>query len=259
MTEVNNHADMHSFKVLTLNIHKGFSAGNRRFTLDAIRNKLRESESNIVFLQEVIGEHEKHEDNLPDWPGTNQFEFLADSVWDHYAYGRNAIYQHGHHGNAILSEIPFSNSTNIDVSMLSFSQRGILHGVLKNNVHLLCVHFGLLENERKQQIANLINHIQSAIPQDQPLILAGDFNDWRKTAHRNIKQECNLTEVHEQVYSRVATTFPAFTPMLSMDRIYVRGFDIDTVEVLATRGWRELSDHCALLAELRLSNAGKVT
>ena len=258
MTEVNNNADMQTFKVLTLNIHKGFSMGNRRFPLDAIRNKLRESGSNIVFLQEVIGEHEKHEDNLPGWPGTNQFEFLADSVWDHYAYGRNAIYQHGHHGNAILSELPFSTSTNIDVSTLSFSQRGILHGVLKNKVHLLCIHFGLLEKERKHQIANLIRHIQSDIPADQPLILAGDFNDWRKTSHRELKRECKLIEVHEQIHTRVATTFPAFTPMLSMDRIYVRGFNIDSVQVLATKDWRELSDHCALLAELSLKNPGNI-
>ncbi len=256
MTEVNNHTDMHRFKVLTLNIHKGFSMGNRRFTLDAIRSKLRESGSNIVFLQEVIGEHEKHENHLPDWPGTNQFEFLADSVWSHYAYGRNAIYQHGHHGNAILSELPFSNSTNIDVSRLSFSQRGILHGVLEGGIHLLCIHFGLLENERRRQVLDLGNYIQNEIPAGQPLILAGDFNDWRKTAHRYLKQECGLTEVHEQIHARVATTFPAFTPLLSMDRIYVRGFVINSVQVLASKDWRQLSDHCALLAELNIDSAG---
>lgn len=248
---------MQSFKILTLNIHKGFSMGNRRFTLDAIRNKLRETQSNIVFLQEVIGEHEKHQTNIPEWPDSNQFEFLADSVWPHYAYGRNAIYQHGHHGNAILSEIPFSNSTNIDVSRLSFSQRGILHGQLDNGIHLLCVHLGLLENERKQQVSDLILHIQNAIPTGDPLVLAGDFNDWRKTAHRRLKKECELMEVHELLHSRLATTFPAITPMLPMDRIYVRGFDIRNVEVLRNRAWRDLSDHCALLAELDITFADR--
>ena len=138
---------MDTFKVLSLNIHKGFSLNNRRFTLDKIRSELRATGSNIVFLQEVIGEHEKHRQSVEGWPESNQFEFLADSVWDHYAYGKNAIYQHGHHGNAILSELPFETSNNIDVSLLSFSQRGILHGILQNQVHVLCVHFGLLERE----------------------------------------------------------------------------------------------------------------
>ena len=243
---------MQNFKVLTLNIHKGFSMGNRRFTLDAIRNKLRETQSNIVFLQEVIGEHEKHQNNIPQWPDSNQFEFLADSVWPHFAYGRNSIYQHGHHGNAILSEIPFTDTTNIDVSRLSFSQRGILHGQLDNGIHLLCVHFGLLEGERKQQVTDLILHIQKSIPPGEPLILAGDFNDWRKTAHRRLKTECDLKEVHELLHNRPASTFPAITPFLPMDRIYIRGFQMHNVEVFRNRDWRDLSDHCALLAELEM-------
>ena len=116
---------MRDFKVLTLNIHKGFSMGNRRFTLDKIRKCLRESGSNIVFLQEVIGEHEVHQNSISEWPENNQFEFLADSVWAHFASGQTAIYQHSHPGNAILSELPFSVSNNVDVSLMSFSQRGI--------------------------------------------------------------------------------------------------------------------------------------
>ncbi|MFT4671742.1 MAG: endonuclease/exonuclease/phosphatase family metal-dependent hydrolase, partial [Pseudohongiellaceae bacterium] len=109
---------MENINVLTLNIHKGFSSGNLRFTLEKIRAKLRASESNIVFLQEVVGENAKHKKNVTNWPVQNQFEYLADSVWSHFAYGKNAIYQHGHHGNAILSEIPFSTSQNVDISLI---------------------------------------------------------------------------------------------------------------------------------------------
>jgi len=155
---------MRNFKVLTLNIHKGFSMGNRRYTLDKIRNCLRETGSNIVFLQEVIGEHEMHRQSISEWPEKNQFEFLADSVWDHFAYGKNAIYQHGHHGNAILSELPFAVSKNVNVSLMSFSQRGILHGLLENNIHLLCVHLGLFERERLNQLEKLTDYIDSNIP-----------------------------------------------------------------------------------------------
>ena len=243
---------MDTFKVLSLNIHKGFSLNNRRFILDRIRSELRSTGSNIVFLQEVIGEHEKHRESIEGWPESNQFEFLADSVWDHYAYGKNAIYQHGHHGNAILSELPFEQSKNIDVSMLSFSQRGILHGILQNQVHVLCVHFGLLERERKTQMQKLIQHINETIPPHSPIILAGDFNDWRKSAHRQIKAGCSMIEAHETLNDRVGATFPAFMPFLPMDRIYLRGFRVNQVEVKNTGQWKALSDHCPLMAEISL-------
>jgi endonuclease/exonuclease/phosphatase family metal-dependent hydrolase len=243
---------MNNFKVLTLNIHKGFSAGNRRFTLERIRHRLRETGSNIVFLQEVTGENEIHRESISDWPDKNQFEYLADSVWDHFAYGKNAIYQHGHHGNAILSELPFASWNNLNVSTLSFSPRGILHGVLENNVHLLCVHFGLFEKERKQQIAQLISHINSDIPDSAPLILAGDFNDWRGTSHAQLIQETGLEEASMQYQNKLAKTFPAFLPCLTMDRIYLRGFNVNHVEIMDHSSWRSISDHCAIVAELQL-------
>ncbi len=240
------------FRVLTLNIHKGFSAANRRFTLEDIRKCLRESGSNIVFLQEVVGEHDIHRDAVADWPDTNQFEYLADSVWDHYAYGKNAIYQHGHHGNAILSELPFDSLKNVDVSTTSFSRRGILHGQLENGVHLLCVHLGLLRRERGKQAAMLADYISSSIPAGAPLILAGDFNDWRTAVHPGLSQELGLYEAFQQRYSRLARTFPSRLPILHMDRIYVRGFQVRDAEVLDGLPWREISDHCALMADIRL-------
>lgn len=243
---------MRNFKVLTLNIHKGFSPGNRRFTLEKIRASLRETGSNIVFLQEVIGENARHRETVDGWPETNQFEFLADTVWSHFAYGKNAIYQHGHHGNAILSELPFADYNNVDVSTLSFSQRGILHGRLENNVHLLCVHFGLFERERRQQTNSLINHILAEIPEHAPLILAGDFNDWRRSSHREIKRECGLIEASETVSSKVAATYPSILPLLPMDRIYLRGFEVTGLDVFSNREWGQLSDHCAIMAELSL-------
>ena len=250
---------MVNFRILTLNIHKGFSLGNRRYTLESIRSKLRESTPNLVFLQEVIGENHRHRAKIPGWPEGNQFEFLADSVWDHFAYGKNAIYQHGHHGNAILSELPFSETNNIDVSTLRFSQRGILHGVLENGIHLLCIHFGLFESERQVQLQRLIEHIETSVPAGSPLILAGDFNDWRKTLHRELTNGCGLQDAHELIEEKTAVTYPAAFPLLPMDRIYVRGFQVKKVEVLSSRSWRDLSDHCALLAEVSLVDQDRVT
>ncbi|GJM13351.1 MAG: hypothetical protein DHS20C12_17540 [Pseudohongiella sp.] len=243
---------MHEFKILTLNIHKGFSMSNRHFTLQRIKHCLQQSNSNIVFLQEVSGDNEKPKAEIPNWSDNNQFEFLADSIWDHYAYGKNAIYQHGHHGNAILSELPFTKQHNFDVSLMSFSQRGILHGHLENGIHLLCVHLGLFESERRNQTAQLISYVKENIDASEPLIIAGDFNDWRKKAHLKMSQELQLSEVHQTMHGRVADTFPALFPMLCMDRIYARGFKICSADVMTHRDWRSVSDHCALTADLQL-------
>lgn len=44
-------------KVATYNIHKGFSPLNRRVVLHELRERLHELNADIVFLQEVQGEH----------------------------------------------------------------------------------------------------------------------------------------------------------------------------------------------------------
>ncbi|STM20976.1 putative endonuclease/exonuclease/phosphatase [Escherichia coli] len=44
-----------SFKVLTINIHKGFTAFNRRFILPELRDAVRTVSADIVCLQEVMG------------------------------------------------------------------------------------------------------------------------------------------------------------------------------------------------------------
>lgn len=243
---------MHDFKVLTLNIHKGYSMSNRHFTLERIKHCLKQSGSNIVFLQEVTGDNEKRRDAIPNWSDNNQFEFLADSIWDHFAYGKNAIYQHGHHGNAILSEVPFSKLHNLDVSTMRVSQRGILHGTLENGVHLLCAHLGLFESERLSQIEQLISYVNENIEASEPLIVAGDLNDWRRKAHKKLSQELQLTEVYQSQHGRVADTFPAMFPLLPMDRIYVRGFEVCSADVMTHSDWRSVSDHCALTADLQL-------
>jgi endonuclease/exonuclease/phosphatase family metal-dependent hydrolase len=240
------------FNVLTLNIHKGFSTTQRRFTLENIRNCLRDSKATVVFLQEVVGEHTRFARKIPGWPKGNQLEFLADSVWSHHAYGKNAIYQHGHHGNAILSEMPFKSWHNLDISLFNYSQRGILHGITANDLHLVCVHFGLFESERRAQANKLVEYVRNHIPDDAPLILAGDFNDWRKSIHIRMTRELHLTDAHQQLNNRVARTFPSIRPLLPMDRIYLRGFQVRSCDIMSSPEWRHISDHCAMIARLSL-------
>ncbi len=79
---------VHRIKVLTVNTHKGFTAFNRRFILPELREAVRSTSADLVFLQEVLGEHEKHASRYEEWPKTSQYEFLADSMWSDFAYGQ---------------------------------------------------------------------------------------------------------------------------------------------------------------------------
>ena len=103
-----------TLKVLTYNIHKGFNSTNRQFILHDIKESIRQVDADLIFLQEIHGERNISKNRFDDWPSNNQFEFLADEVWHHHAYAKNAIYKSGHHGNAILSKYPIVEWENID-------------------------------------------------------------------------------------------------------------------------------------------------
>ncbi|TFF03297.1 endonuclease/exonuclease/phosphatase family protein [Pseudomonas sp. BCA14] len=241
------------FTVLTVNIHKGFTALNRRFILPELREAVRSVGADIVFLQEIHGTHERHPQRYSDWPNMPQYEFLADSIWPQFAYGRNAVYPHGDHGNALLSKFQIVRYDNLDISQSGHENRGLLHCVLRlpgtgQEVHAICIHLGLREVHRQQQLRLLEQRI-SEIPATAPLVVAGDFNDWRQKADLSLS---GLQEVFNQNLGKPARTFPARLPLLPLDRIYVRNVKVHNPRVLATRPWSHLSDHVPLSVEIEL-------
>jgi endonuclease/exonuclease/phosphatase family metal-dependent hydrolase len=249
---------MRTLRVATYNIHKGLSVApllNRRLTIHELRDKLRALDADIVFLQEVHGKHDRHARRYEDWPAAPQYEFLADAVWHDFAYGRNSVYDAGHHGNAILSRFPIVAWDNQDVSMRRFERRGLLHCEIRipgwdDPLHCVCVHLGLRGHERSRQMEKLRQRIERLVPRAAPLIVAGDFNDWRQRAAQELAHPLGLHEVFELVDCRPARTFPAVLPLMTLDRIYVRGFQVRSARVHHGRAWARVSDHAALTATL---------
>ena len=244
---------------MTYNIHKGFSASNRRFILHGIKDALQEVDADVLFLQEIQGEHQRHSSRIESWPDAGQFEFLADDIWPHHVYGKNAIYNKGHHGNAILSKYNFSEWENINVSLMKTASRSLLHGTLDiphiaSKMHVICVHLGLFEHERERQLEQLIKRINAHVPQHEPLIIAGDFNDWRSRAERYLKNILGVKEVFKDRHGQHARTFPAWLPVLPMDRIYTRGLEVVDCHPLGGHPWRRLSDHLPLVSEFILDD-----
>ncbi len=241
--------DSTAIRVLTLNAHQGFSALKRRDVLSQIRDALRMAGADLVFLQEVGGAADSE-------VSSHQYEILADRVWPQHAYGRNAVSTSGHHGNALLSKYPIAAWQNIDVSVGGSEARGMLHCVLDvphapHQLHAVCVHFGLRETHRRRQIERLLDLIAGPIPSDAPLVIAGDFNDWRGSAHRRLLSDSSLEEIHAGANGRPARTFPAGLPLLRLDRIYVRNLRHRPLR-LPRRPWATLSDHAPLAGEVRL-------
>jgi len=244
-----------SLRVLSYNIHKGFGLGNTSFVLPSIREAITSLHPDIVFLQEVLGQHDKHANRIDEWPDLPQSHFLARDVWPHVAYGTTSVFDHGHQGNAILSKHPIVSFENIDISTNAFESRSLLHAVvqvpgIRLPVHCVCVHLNLLRRGREVQLKRICGRVTDSVGRSEPLIVAGDFNDWQQKASHVLGRELGIKEVFLDLNGAHAATFPMKFPILRLDRVYARGLAMTGGRALVGRPWSELSDHVPLYAEL---------
>lgn len=244
-----------TLRITTFNIHKGFNPLNSHLTLHLQRELLQSAHADIIFLQEVQDTHHNHHKKFAAWPALGQLNFLSQSLWPHTVYGKNAEYQDGHHGNAILSKFPIKLMKNHDISAHKIEKRGMLHAVISppdwaEELHVICIHLGLFARWRHAQLSAIAEYIETHIPNNLPLIIAGDFNDWTTQAGRNFAKRCHLAEVFESDSGAHAKSFPAWLPILKLDRIYTRGFIVQQAKIHAQKQHQFLSDHAALSATL---------
>lgn len=203
-----------------------------------------------------MGAHEVHPLHIENWPDTTHYEFLADTMWSDYAYGRNAVYPEGHHGNAVLSRFPIEYYENRDISVGNGEKRGLLYcrivppqsGI---TIHVICVHLGLRADQRQAQLTMLAEWVNT-LPAGEPVVVAGDFNDWRQQANQPLKAQAGLEEIFTRARGRPARTFPVSFPLLRLDRIYVKNAHASRPKALALKQWRHLSDHAPLSVEIHL-------
>jgi len=244
-----------SLRIVTLNIHKGLSQFNRRMVIHELREGLNTLEPDLVFLQEVQGLNERHALRFASWPSAPQPEYLKQDGWE-YAYGLNRAHHFGHYGNAVLSRFPIVSTENADISSHRFERRGMLHCVLsvpglQRDLHCVCVHLSLHERGRRRQLDAIAERLGEAASRGLPIIVAGDFNDWRQRASRVLEERLGLQEVTAIYGDRPARTYPSLLPVLRLDRIYVRGFSVVEASVQIGAPWSLLSDHLALGAVLK--------
>jgi len=243
---------------LTINAHKGFSALNKRFALPELRECVHASGADIVFMQEVVGQNLRHAERYFGWPQKPQHEFMTEVSGFSHAYAKNAVYTAGHHGNAILSRFPILHSEKVDISTNRVEKRGLLYARIelpegKPPLHCVCVHLGLLCVSRTKQFRKIRDFIVRTVPDHEPVIVAGDFNEWRKRKTDVLETALAMKDAGLTLHGRKLRTFPSALPVFPLDRIYLRGFKVTSARVLRDGPWADVSDHAAFLAEAEYS------
>lgn len=244
-------------RILTINLHKGFSPLNKRFVLPELRDCIHSSGADVIFMQEVVGENLRKAARHKNWPGKPQHEYIAETAGFEHIYGRNAVYTAGHHGNAILSRFPIVFFDQVDISTNRFEKRGVLYCKLKlpgrkTGLNCVCVHLGLLLRSRVKQFRKLARYIQDFVPGNEPLIVAGDFNEWRRGKKDELETRLMMKDAGLALYGRKLRTFPAALPLFPLDRVYLRGFKVLKARVLHKGVCGRLSDHAGFFAEVAL-------
>jgi endonuclease/exonuclease/phosphatase family metal-dependent hydrolase len=245
-------------RAATYNIHKGVRgmAFRKRLEIHNLGLGVEALDADMVFLQEVRLFHTRDARDFDHtwfgWPQQGQAEFLAPEGYL-AAYRTNCVTRHGEHGNALLSRWPMGDIGHHDVSDHRFEQRGLLHVPVQwrdMTVHAVVAHFGLIHASRMRQVQRLARFIESHVPHDELLMVAGDFNDWSE------KLDVPMAEIglhRARRRGKSCATFPSLAPVFSLDRFYLRGLRCVSTYVPRGAAWARMSDHLPLVAEFELA------
>ena len=247
---------MNTLRVATYNIHKGVQGlgPRRRLEIHNLGHAVEQLDADIVCLQEVRKVHHREAEYFTRWPDLPQADFLAPEGYE-AVYRTNAYTRHGEHGNAMLSRWPVVAHQHEDMSDHRFEQRGLLHSEVRFHgvsIHVVVVHLGLIRASRIRQMEQLKRFIAREIPAGEPLVVAGDFNDWGALVRRTLGG-AGLVALDQESMA----TFPSRLPLVQLDHIYARGLVPVQLHVPRGRIWWRMSDHLPLIAEFRLPAAAK--
>lgn len=236
------------FKIVSYNIHRGLSPFRKVPTLKRISHVMNRSDADMLCFQEVWARPEEIEPPIE--------EFASDR-WKHRAYGKNAIFSRGHQGNAIIARYAIEKHSNLDLSFPGREGRGALLAKIKVPglqvpLNLICIHLGLVFRERKSQIESLKTFLDKEINQDEPLIIAGDFNDWNQKSGRITMEMFDVNEAFKETNGTYCRTFPSNLPIFPLDRIYYRNLNLEATKVHKGRDIKHLSDHLPIEASFSL-------
>jgi endonuclease/exonuclease/phosphatase family metal-dependent hydrolase len=237
-----------SIRIATYNIHK-CRGMDRRVSLERVAEVIRETEVEVVALQEVVRADEQ--DQLA--------ELARLSGYPHMAFGENRKHRGGGYGNGLLSMFPVEHSRNYNVTMPKREPRGMLRADIRlapgSLLHILNVHLGTGLMERRGQ-ASLLLHEEVLLSKDfsAPRILLGDFNEWTRGKATKLLSEHFRSAEAKPVRPTAGKvkkmrSYPGFMPVLHLDHIYYdEALKLKTFRMHRSRKALVASDHLPLVA-----------
>ncbi len=240
-------------RLVSYNIHRAIGV-DRRFRPERIARILTHHEPDLVLLQEV-------DEGAPRSREMDLARELAFGLgYPHVAVGHNVTLRKGRYGNATLSRHPILRERNIDLTVVGRKRRGCQHTAIQLHasgdhppLEVFNLHLGLSARERELQIGLLLRSREFAgLARDAPIVIAGDFNDWRSLLQRLLTERLafrSATGPHVSM-ARAARTYPSFFPSGALDRIYYRGpLRLLWARRCRLRLSRLASDHLPIVAE----------
>jgi endonuclease/exonuclease/phosphatase family metal-dependent hydrolase len=148
----------------------------------------------------------------------------------------------------LISRWRISDSVHHDVSVDGCEPRAAIETTIETphgSLHVVAAHLGLSFSERAHQAA-LLSQVAQTGPSHS--VLLGDFNDLLR--HGSVQQALGHTLPNRTHHK----TFPAWWPVLALDRIYCRPADLLLHSWTDPRAWRA-SDHLPIIADLDMRGA----
>ncbi len=242
-------------RILTYNIHRAIGV-DRRFRPERVVNILHHHDADIVLLQEVDeGAPRSRELDLAR-------ELARASGYPFVAVGHNVSLRKGRYGNATLSRYPILRERNIDLSVAeSWIRRGCQHTSVQltqeRALEVFNLHLGLSARERVKQIDLLArSHEFSGVPEGAPVLVGGDFNDWRSLLWPIFTGPLGFRCAADGRNGgrRFLATYPSFSPQGALDRIYFRGsLRLASFRRCRLQVSRVASDHLPIIAEFEVT------
>ncbi len=226
-------------RVASYTVHRWAGVrGGGRYAPERTVTVIEELQADVLALQEVL-RPTGHIDPLVE---------VADRLGYHLAFAVTRRHRNGDLGNAILARWPLVGAHVIDLSFGRLEQRAALAATVRTAggpVTVAATHLALLDATRSRQVRALLDHPGLGTG---PIVLLGDMNAWRPDPAARLLGRA-FTEHHNHAWP---ATYPSVAPMLALDRAYVRGAHLASLEAHASQAARRASDHLPLVATLDL-------
>lgn len=237
------------FRIVTYNVHKCRGL-DRRVRPERIVSALRETEADLIALQEVLSIEGSERER-------DQARFIGEELGLRYYVGENRRLGGGSYGNVILSRVPLDNVQNYEITWRGREPRGCLRADVRLGpsvlIHIFNVHLGTAFFERRHQARELTGERILSNPElSGPRLVLGDFNEWTHgLASQLLSAHLESADIHHHL--RRARTYPGPLPLLHLDHIYYdSALELQRLTLHKSRTALIASDHLPLVADFRL-------